>query len=185
MKTFAVRGDSGKQNHCKRVKCFLQRQQVVPSSVTGRGGTLQVRRTEQVCVARPLARCCPTAPVMAMGSAIHSYCAFVCAVCWHLTLEQGARRAMFKRFTPSETISNKSQAKTSVARTIRAQILEQYPSLAAPLETLWAPKKCLVELIKCRNGTTLVAVEGRILFFQVRIDGARRACWSAKWNTTC
>jgi PUA domain protein len=75
---------------------------------------------------------------------------------------------MFKSFG-NETISGRSQAKTSVARGIRAQILASYPLLESVLDTVWN-KKTVVELIKCRNTATLVCIEGQILFFQIR-DG--------------
>ncbi len=73
--------------------------------------------------------------------------------------------------SPSDVIGNRSQAKTSVSRQIRSQILSSYPSLEPVLDQLWT-KKTVVELIKCRTTppSTLVAIEGQILFFQVR-DG--------------
>lgn len=68
-----------------------------------------------------------------------------------------------------ESISNRAQAKSSVSRGIRQSIVDLYPGLEAVLEELW-PKKAVVELIKCRNGATLVSLEGNVLFFQMR-DG--------------
>lgn len=56
-----------------------------------------------------------------------------------------------------------------MSRGIRSSIVEQYPILQGVLEELW-PKKCVVEIIKCRNTATLVSIDGAVLFFQIR-DG--------------
>ncbi len=80
-------------------------------------------------------------------------------------------RTCFSHVRWPEVIGNKAQAKSSVSRQIRSQVVSSYPALEPVLDQMWG-KKTVVELIKCRTTppTTLVAIEGQILFFQVR-DG--------------
>ena len=76
---------------------------------------------------------------------------------------------MFAKFNLSD-ISGVSQVKSSQARGIRTKILEQFPSLEAPLEELM-PKRLPLKLAKCKARVTLIlGGEGQILFVQER-DG--------------
>ena len=54
---------------------------------------------------------------------------------------------MFKRFSPETHISSNSKVKSSVQRTIRTKILEQYPALQEIAEEI-LPKKAPMVLAK-------------------------------------
>jgi len=71
---------------------------------------------------------------------------------------------MFKRFSPSESISNTNKVKNSVGRAMHSQIVEQYPALEDAIETL-LPKGNLV-VGKAEDNVQLLLVGGEILFFQ-------------------
>ncbi|GBG75733.1 hypothetical protein CBR_g20980 [Chara braunii] len=77
--------------------------------------------------------------------------------------------AMFKKFTPEESISGHSQVKASVQRKIRSSIAEEYPPLEPFLDELM-PKKAPLVLAKCQNHLNLVVVNHVPLFFNIR-DG--------------
>jgi PUA domain protein len=76
---------------------------------------------------------------------------------------------MFKKFTPNTDIAGQTLLKSSVQRSIRAQLLEQIPTLAegegALLEQIW-PKKETMTLVKCREHISIYTVQGEPLFFQ-------------------
>lgn len=73
---------------------------------------------------------------------------------------------MMKKFGPEE-ISNQTIMKSSMQRAVRAQILEEYPRLEPVMEEIW-PKKASPVLLKCQNRISLVALNGKPLFFQYR-----------------
>lgn len=71
-----------------------------------------------------------------------------------------------KKFGPEE-ISGRTLMKSSMHRAVRAQVLEVYPRLEPVMEQIW-PKKASTELLKCQNHISLVAVDGKPLFFRHR-----------------
>ena len=71
------------------------------------------------------------------------------------------------RFTPSESISGQSQAKSSVQRNIRKSILETLPALEPHMDELM-PKKLPVYVAKCQSHTNLILVNKEPLFIQLR-----------------
>eukprot|EP00667_Euglena_gracilis_P024820 EG_transcript_28784 len=74
--------------------------------------------------------------------------------------------AMFKKFT-LEMVQSQNQTKSSVQRTIRQKLQEQFPML----EEVWSelmPAKGNLLAVKCQNHITLVVCDKRILFFQER-----------------
>ena len=73
------------------------------------------------------------------------------------------------RFTPSESISGQSQAKSSVQRNIRKAILETMPSLEPHIDDL-LPKKLPLYVAKCTqpSHTALILVNKEPLFIQLR-----------------
>ncbi|KAI9016371.1 malignant T cell-amplified sequence 1-like protein [Phycomyces nitens] len=76
---------------------------------------------------------------------------------------------MFKKFSFSENIAGQSQLKSSVQRSIRTKLLEQYPMLEPILDELM-PKKTPIIQIKGHEHITFLSVNGKILFFQ-HFDG--------------
>mmetsp|Transcript_34597 Transcript_34597/g.50568 ORF Transcript_34597/g.50568 Transcript_34597/m.50568 type:complete len:183 (+) Transcript_34597:202-750(+) len=76
---------------------------------------------------------------------------------------------MFKRFTQEESVSSSSQTKSSVQRSIRAKIIEQFPLLEPHLDDI-LPKKSDFKVAKCVNRISLVCHGDEPLFFQER-DG--------------
>mmetsp|Transcript_11589 Transcript_11589/g.15772 ORF Transcript_11589/g.15772 Transcript_11589/m.15772 type:complete len:185 (+) Transcript_11589:197-751(+) len=78
---------------------------------------------------------------------------------------------MFKKFTPEESISALNQAKSSVARGVRAKISEQYPYLEDnELLDVLLPKKSATFMAKCAGHLGMVVIENEPLFFSDR-DG--------------
>ena len=73
------------------------------------------------------------------------------------------------RFTPSESISGQSQAKSSVQRNLRKAILETLPGLEPHMDEL-LPKKLPVYVAKCQSPshTNLILVNKEPLFIQLR-----------------
>ena len=71
------------------------------------------------------------------------------------------------RFTPSESISGQSQAKSSVQRNIRKAILETLPALEPHLDEL-LPKKLPLYVAKCQSHISLILVNKEPLFIQLR-----------------
>ncbi|KAI8997449.1 malignant T cell-amplified sequence 1-like protein [Pilobolus umbonatus] len=76
---------------------------------------------------------------------------------------------MFKKFSFSENIASQSQLKTSVQRSVRNKLNEQYPLLETVLEEM-IPKKTPIIQIKGHDHITFLSVNGEILFFQ-HFDG--------------
>jgi len=73
------------------------------------------------------------------------------------------------RFQVEEAITNRNQAKSSVIRAIRKEILERYPALENDIDLMF-PKKTAIYLIKCREHVNLVVCNSIIWFFNIR-DG--------------
>ncbi|KAL2915095.1 translation machinery-associated protein 20 [Polyrhizophydium stewartii] len=71
---------------------------------------------------------------------------------------------MFRKFNTKEDIAGQTQVKSSVQRSIRTKILEQYPALEPHIEDL-LPKKSPLFLVKCLDRVNIVSVNGRYLFF--------------------
>jgi malignant T-cell-amplified sequence len=71
---------------------------------------------------------------------------------------------MFKRFTPSDSISTTNKVKNSAGRAIHSQIVEQYPALEECIETLLPAKGMMVG--KAEDNVQLLLVDGQILFWQ-------------------
>jgi len=76
---------------------------------------------------------------------------------------------MFKNFTPADSISGKTQLKTSVKRQIRKALLDKYPTLETDVDVI-LPKKRAVFLVKCADKISLLVSAGTPWFFQIR-DG--------------
>eukprot|EP00729_Bicosta_minor_P005720 gene5720-11215_t len=76
---------------------------------------------------------------------------------------------MFKKFLAEEQVSATTQVKSSVARGIKAKLVEQMPNVEPLLDTLM-PKKTPLHEVKCKDHVKLYAVNGELLFFQQR-DG--------------
>lgn len=64
-----------------------------------------------------------------------------------LSLVTDTEGTMFKKFTVEENVSTSSKVKSSQQRTIRAKILEQYPSIEPYLEEI-LPKKAPMVVAK-------------------------------------
>ncbi|KAL8429272.1 hypothetical protein Efla_005549 [Eimeria flavescens] len=73
---------------------------------------------------------------------------------------------MMKKFGPDE-VSGQTIMKSSMQRAVRAQIVEDYPRLQPVMELIW-PKKAAPVLLKCQNRISIVALNGKPLFFQHR-----------------
>lgn len=88
------------------------------------------------------------------GSVATVVCVLVC-VCLCLCVGRVGTACVLSPMFKKLEVSNKAQGKTSVARAIRAQVLESYPALEAALDVAWPQKKALVELIKVFAWMTL------------------------------
>ncbi|EER05914.1 translation machinery-associated protein, putative [Perkinsus marinus ATCC 50983] len=75
---------------------------------------------------------------------------------------------MFKSFTEAD-ISTQNQAKSSVARGVKADVIENYPRMEECAPGLF-PKKAQNVLVKCKDHVQMFSVNGEVLFFQLR-DG--------------
>ena len=71
---------------------------------------------------------------------------------------------MIARFFPNESISSKSQVKSSAARNIRKSIIEQYPDFEKYADELF-PKKETVIVAKCQNNLELVIINKEPIFY--------------------
>ncbi|AQZ13806.1 TMA20 (YER007C-A) [Zygosaccharomyces parabailii] len=71
---------------------------------------------------------------------------------------------MFRKFT-KEDVHSRSNVKSSVQRSLKSKLVNQYPKLEEVIDEL-IPKKSQVELIKCEDKIQLYSVDGEILFFQ-------------------
>lgn len=60
---------------------------------------------------------------------------------------------------------SRSNVKSSVQRSLKGKLVNQYPKLEEVIDEL-IPKKSQVELIKCEDKIQLYSVDGEILFFQ-------------------
>ena len=77
---------------------------------------------------------------------------------------------MFKNFTVEETVSSRSQVKSSVARGIRTNILELYPRLEPVIDQIM-PKKESVIVGKCKDSVSvLITEQAGACFFQHKGD---------------
>ncbi|KAF4748773.1 Malignant T-cell-amplified sequence 1 [Perkinsus olseni] len=65
--------------------------------------------------------------------------------------------------------SDKNQAKSSVARGVKSSVVEDYPRMEECVPGLF-PKKAQNVLVKCKDHVQMFAVNGEVLFFQLR-DG--------------
>eukprot|EP00871_Galdieria_phlegrea_P000236 jgi/Galph1/1212/GphlegSOOS_G6020.1 len=75
---------------------------------------------------------------------------------------------MFKKLNATEEITSQVPVKSSVQRTIRAQILEQFPVLEPYIEDI-LPKKEKLILVKCHGHVNIISVNyGEPLFFNLR-----------------
>jgi len=78
---------------------------------------------------------------------------------------------MFKKFTKEESVSSINLVKSSVQRSIRTAISEQYPSLQSILEDI-IPKKTPMHIAKCQlkdfgGYINIVLINNQPLFFQI------------------
>ncbi|KAL1934280.1 hypothetical protein VTP01DRAFT_6462 [Rhizomucor pusillus] len=76
---------------------------------------------------------------------------------------------MFKKFSFQENIAGQTQLKTSVQRTIRQKLIDQFPVLEPVMDEL-LPKKTPIIQIKGHDHLTFLSLNGEILFFQ-HFDG--------------
>ncbi|XP_014778997.1 malignant T-cell-amplified sequence 1 [Octopus bimaculoides] len=75
---------------------------------------------------------------------------------------------MFKKFSDKEMVSSVNNAKSSVQRTIRQSVQEQYPYIESVLNQI-LPKKDALKVVKCHEHIELLAAQnGEILFFKQR-----------------
>lgn len=74
----------------------------------------------------------------------------------------------FKKYVPDEFISSSSQCKSSVARQIRARVLQDYPGLEDHIEDLM-PKKASLVMCKGQNHVSLILdPNNEVIFYQHR-----------------
>ncbi|KAF9069687.1 hypothetical protein BDP27DRAFT_1325198 [Rhodocollybia butyracea] len=76
---------------------------------------------------------------------------------------------MFKKFQPSTDIAGQTPVKSSVQRSIRSAVLEQWKIEPETLEAVWPKKEGLVH-VKCREHISIYTVRGEPIFFQ-HFDG--------------
>ncbi|KAG1855530.1 hypothetical protein C8R48DRAFT_312393 [Suillus tomentosus] len=76
---------------------------------------------------------------------------------------------MFKKFTPSTDIAGQTPPKSSVQRSIRAAVLQQWKIGLETLEEIWPKKETLIH-VKCREHISIYSVQNVPLFFQ-HFDG--------------
>ncbi|XP_028397922.1 malignant T-cell-amplified sequence 1-like [Dendronephthya gigantea] len=74
---------------------------------------------------------------------------------------------MFKKFQADENISGVTQLKSSVQRSIRAKLVEQFPAIKDYIDGI-CPKKESMVLIKCHDHVEIIAVNSELLFFKQR-----------------
>ncbi|CAB3992700.1 malignant T-cell-amplified sequence 1-like [Paramuricea clavata] len=74
---------------------------------------------------------------------------------------------MFKKFQADENISGVTQLKSSVQRSIRAKLVEQFPSIKDYIDDI-CPKKESMVLIKCHDHVEIICVNSELLFFKQR-----------------
>nr|WCZ58282.1 translation machinery-associated protein [Paratrimastix eleionoma] len=75
----------------------------------------------------------------------------------------------FRRFKPEEDVSSMTQVRSSQQRKVRNSIISQYPLIEEHLEEL-LPKKQPLMIAKCHNHVSILVVNHKPLFFQIR-DG--------------
>ena len=76
-----------------------------------------------------------------------------------------------RSYNPEEFVSSQSQCKSSVARAIRARILQDYPEMEEVLEHI-LPKKQQLTVAKGQNHVQLLLdASGEVMFFQHRDSG--------------
>mmetsp|Transcript_49490 Transcript_49490/g.124439 ORF Transcript_49490/g.124439 Transcript_49490/m.124439 type:complete len:182 (-) Transcript_49490:39-584(-) len=75
---------------------------------------------------------------------------------------------MFKKFTIGDLTAN-TRVKSSIARGIRSKIEDQFPTLEPVLDEIM-PKKAPMFIAKCHPHVSMIVVEGKVKFFQIR-DG--------------
>ncbi|KAF7304669.1 Translation machinery-associated protein 20 [Mycena kentingensis (nom. inval.)] len=76
---------------------------------------------------------------------------------------------MFKKFSPSTDIAGQTPVKTSVQRSIRANVLAQWNIEPETLEAIWPKKEGLVH-VKCREHVSVYTLNGEPVIFQ-HFDG--------------
>eukprot|EP00697_Spironema_sp_BW2_P008270 gnl/Spiro4/22814_TR11244_c0_g1_i1.p2 gnl/Spiro4/22814_TR11244_c0_g1~~gnl/Spiro4/22814_TR11244_c0_g1_i1.p2 ORF type:complete len:205 (+),score=29.92 gnl/Spiro4/22814_TR11244_c0_g1_i1:47-616(+) len=73
----------------------------------------------------------------------------------------------FKKFTTKDNVTGLNQAKSSVQRGIKRQLLDQFPMLEALIDTL-IPKKEPLMIARCPGHVNLLVINNEILFFNHR-----------------
>ncbi|OJA11930.1 hypothetical protein AZE42_06376 [Rhizopogon vesiculosus] len=76
---------------------------------------------------------------------------------------------MFKKFSPSTDIAGQTPPKSSVQRSIRAAVLQQWKIGPETLEEIWPKKDTLIH-VKCREHISIYTIQSVPLFFQ-HFDG--------------
>ncbi|XP_076446998.1 malignant T-cell-amplified sequence 1-like [Babylonia areolata] len=77
---------------------------------------------------------------------------------------------MFKKFVAKEMVTNVNNAKSSVQKGIRSQVLDQFPHVEDYIDQI-LPKKEALKLVKCQEHIEILASQsGELLFFRQR-DG--------------
>ncbi|KAK7097257.1 malignant T-cell-amplified sequence 1-like [Littorina saxatilis] len=77
---------------------------------------------------------------------------------------------MFKKFIPKEMVTNINNAKSSVQKGIRHQVLDQMPFAEDYIDQI-LPKKEALKIVKCQDHIEILAAQnGELLFFRHR-DG--------------
>ncbi|KAK9469116.1 PUA-like domain-containing protein [Lipomyces arxii] len=72
---------------------------------------------------------------------------------------------MFKKFSAKEDIHSRANVKSSVQRSIKSKLVEQFPKLEDVIDEI-IPKKGQVVVVKCTDKLSLYALDNEILFFQ-------------------
>jgi malignant T-cell-amplified sequence len=76
--------------------------------------------------------------------------------------------SLLLRYSQEEFVSSQSQCKSSIARAIRARLIQDYPSIEDIMEDI-LPKKQAMILAKAQNHMQLLlSPTGEVLFFQQR-----------------
>ncbi|KAF9585714.1 Malignant T-cell-amplified sequence 1 [Lunasporangiospora selenospora] len=77
---------------------------------------------------------------------------------------------MFKKFSIKDDVTGHTQVKSSVQRSIRAKILDQYKAGIEGIIDDVMPKKVPLFLMKCHDHISLIVMNNEILFYQ-RFEG--------------
>lgn len=96
---------------------------------------------------------------------VGKFCVFQADMCYNQFWTK-----MFKKFSEAENVSSTLQLKSSVQKSIRNKVVEEYPMLESVIDHIF-PKKETFKLIKCQDHLEIVTDhKGDLVFFKSR-DG--------------